>query len=99
VFGKRFNKDIEKLPKQYWALLLQIVSDVEEARSIEDIPCRKLADGTKRAYHIRIGDYRITFILFVFDEKSIGFQRILIRGEAYNKEYIRQLLLQEKKNI
>jgi mRNA-degrading endonuclease RelE of RelBE toxin-antitoxin system len=98
VFGKQFNKDIEKLSKQYLALLLQIVSEVEEAKSIEDIPCRKLVGGTKRAYRIRMGDYRITFILFVFDEKTIGFQRILIRGEAYNKEHMRQLLLQEKKN-
>jgi mRNA-degrading endonuclease RelE of RelBE toxin-antitoxin system len=96
VFGKQFNKDIEKLSKQYLALLLQIVSEVEEAKSIEDIPCRKLAGGAKRAYRIRMGDYRITFILFVFDEKTIGFQRILIRGEAYNKEHMRQLLLQEK---
>ncbi|KAA6349076.1 hypothetical protein EZS27_003472 [termite gut metagenome] len=60
IFGEQFSKDIEKLSKQHLALLLQIVSEVEEAKSIEDISCRKLAGGTKRAYRIRMGDYRIT---------------------------------------
>ncbi|KAA6333338.1 hypothetical protein EZS27_018235 [termite gut metagenome] len=95
---KQFVKDATGLPKRYLPLLKEVMQSVEEAKTIEDIPCRKLAGGTKRAYRIRMGDYRITFVLFVFDEETIGFQRILIRGEAYNKEHMRQLLLQEKKS-
>ncbi|KAA6314775.1 hypothetical protein EZS27_034661 [termite gut metagenome] len=50
---KQFVKDAKGLSKRYLPLLKEVMRSVEEAKTIEDIPCKKLEGGTKRAYRIR----------------------------------------------
>jgi mRNA-degrading endonuclease RelE of RelBE toxin-antitoxin system len=72
-----------------------MVESVKNAKNINDIQCKKIV-GAKNSYRIRINDYRVTFILKVFADNTIIFQRVLPRQEVYRREYIQQLLEQEK---
>lgn len=82
LIDKSFEKDTDKLTDQ--KLLHSIADCIEEIQTLNklsDIPnCKKLK-GSKNAYRIRIGDYRIGFI---FENQTIVFIRFLHRSTIYD---------------
>lgn len=82
LIDKSFEKDTNKLTDQ--KLLHSIAGCIEEIQrsdKLSDIPnCKKLK-GSKNAYRIRIGDYRIGFI---FEKQTIELIRFLHRNMIYN---------------
>ncbi|OSZ79232.1 hypothetical protein CAP35_13530 [Chitinophagaceae bacterium IBVUCB1] len=60
VFDKSFHKSILKIQSQpIKSKITLIISSVEAANKINDIPHIKKMEGFKSYYRIRIGDYRI----------------------------------------
>lgn len=84
-----FLKDLKSLPVNMRQAIALIVTKVEEAKSIREIPdCKKL-QGVENAYRIRKGDYRLTFLFLVVDN-VVFFQRVLPRGDIYKKHNLRK---------
>jgi len=82
LIDKSFEKDTNKLTDQK---LLQSIADcieeIQKTDKLSDIPnCKKLK-GSKNAYSIRIGDYRIGYI---FEKQTIELVRFLHRSIIYN---------------
>jgi mRNA interferase RelE/StbE len=82
LIDRSFEKDTDKLTDQ--KLLYSIadcIEGIQNADRLSDIPnCKKLK-GSKHAYRIRIGDYRIGFIL---EKQTIELIRVLHRSVIYN---------------
>ena len=81
LIDKSFEKDTDKLNDQK---LLQSIAEcidlILKVGKLSDIPnCKKLK-GSKNAYRIRIGDYRIGFI---FEKQTIELIRFLHRSVIY----------------
>jgi mRNA interferase RelE/StbE len=82
LIDKSFERDTDKLTDQK---LLHSIADciqvIQDANKLSDIPnCKKLK-GSKNAYRIRIGDYRIGFI---FEKQTVELIRFLHRSVIYN---------------
>lgn len=82
LIDRSFEKDTDKLMDQK---LLQSIAECIEgilnADKLSDISnCKKLK-GSRHAYRIRIGDYRIGFIL---EKQTIELIRFLHRSVIYN---------------
>ena len=60
---KSFTKDADKLPAPFKRQLATIIDTIEKAGQPNQLPdCKKLT-GYKIAYRIRMGQYRIIFIM------------------------------------
>jgi Plasmid stabilisation system protein. len=93
-YSKTFTKTVEKLSVDKRNAVSKVITQVKKAAALSDIRnCKKLS-GYKNVYRIRIGDYRAIFLFIVVDE-IIYFQYFLHRGEAYNKEYLKNLKIIE----
>jgi mRNA interferase RelE/StbE len=81
LIDKSFEKDIEKISDKH--LLNSLADLIEEVRKLDQLSeikhCKQLK-GSKKAYRIRIGDYRVGFI---FDNNTIIFIRFLHRSKIY----------------
>jgi mRNA interferase RelE/StbE len=77
----KFNKDLDriKLPVVKKSIL-KVISQIESARDLQDVPnCKKLS-GYKSAFRIRIGEYRIG----IFVEGDLAqFARVVNRKDIY----------------
>lgn len=82
LIDKSFGKDIESVDdKKILHTLVKLIEKIGETEQISQIHnCKKLK-GTKNAYRIRLGDYRIGF---VFNGQDIEFIRFLHRKDIYN---------------
>lgn len=88
-FSRLFEKDARSLPEKMKVPLLLIVGKVMEAASVREIKnCKKLS-GYDSLYRIRMGMYRIVFLLLIIDD-VVFFQRVLPRGEVYKKHNLPQ---------
>lgn len=95
LFSKSFIKAASKLTGKYKNSLHEKIKEVKAATSVDELTdCKKLANFTN-AYRIRIGDYRAFFILTVVDN-TVNFEYLINRGDAYNKEYTKNLRKKEK---
>lgn len=76
-----FEKDTDKLTDQKLLhSIAECIEGIQGADKLSDIPnCKKLK-GSKNAYRIRIGDYRIGFI---FEKQTVEFIRFLHRSVIY----------------
>ncbi len=79
---KSFVKDTDKIADK---ILLNSIADcienIREINKLSEIPnCKKLK-GSKNAYRIRIGPYRIGFI---FENHTVEFVRFLHRDKIYD---------------
>jgi len=63
LIDKSFAKDVESVDdKKILHTLVKLIEKIGETEQISQIPnCKKLK-GTKNAYRIRLGDYRIGFV-------------------------------------
>jgi mRNA interferase RelE/StbE len=83
LIDESFEKDIKRVTDK--KLLNQIADCIEviiETTKLSDISaCKKLA-GSKNAYRIRIGNYRIGFII---ENQTIILIRFLHRSKIYQR--------------
>ena len=60
IFLKAFSNDLDKLKnKQVSQSLLDIISEIKKANSIQEINNLVKLQGYKNAYRVRIGEYRL----------------------------------------
>ena len=78
-FKKSAEKELRSLDKK---LISRVLSSIEELSDNPMPPgCRKLV-GSERTYRIRIGDYRVVYVLD-HDTTTIEIQKIAHRKEVY----------------
>jgi len=88
--SKEFEKSARKLSGKYKESLKNAILEIREAKSVSDITnCRKLI-GYNAIYRIRLGDYRMFFLLEIV-EQTVFLKYLVNRGEAYGKEYQEKL--------
>ena len=81
VVTRQFERDVEKeLNKALQFTLADIVEHLKKVSSLKEIPNLKKMKGFKTAYRIRMGEYRIGFIL---QSDTITLSRIMNRKEIY----------------
>jgi len=80
-FLSKFNKDISSIKVKSTKLkLIEVIDLIEQANSMSDIKRLKKLKGSKDAYRIRLGDYR----LGVFINKDlVQFARFVHRKDIY----------------
>ena len=92
--SKEFEKSARKLPEKYKEALKNVILEIRVANSVGDIRnCKKLI-GYKSIYRIRLGDYRVFFLLEII-ELTVFLKYLVGRGEAYSKEYQEKLKLND----
>ena len=93
-FSKYFIKSAKRLSGKIKQSLIDVIEEVENSSSIDEISnCRKLVDF-RNVYRIRIGDYRAFFTLHIKVEGDVVlFQYLVSRGEAYDKKNMNKLRL------
>ena len=94
-YSKQFVKAAYKLSGKYKVSLQRIINEVKAAKDVADLTdCIKMV-GLQQSYRIKIGDYRLVFIVKIIDNVAI-FQLLLSHGEVYKKEYETLLRNKEK---
>ncbi len=94
-YSKQFVKAAYKLSGKYKISLQKIISEALLAKDVSDLTnCVKMV-GFQNSYRIKMGDYRLIFILKIVDEVVI-FELLLSRGEIYRKEHEMNLRNKEK---
>lgn len=94
LYSKSFIKAASKLTGKYKNSLKEKIKEIQVAASVEELTdCKKLTNFSN-AYRIRIGDYRAFFILTIKDN-TVNFEYLVNRGDAYNKEYTKNLRKKE----
>ena len=74
--------------------LKNVIVEIRAAQSEGDIGnCKKLI-GYNSIYRIRMGDYRVFFLLEIV-ELTVFLKYLVSRGEAYSKEYQEKLTLND----
>ena len=80
TFKPSFFRDAKKIPIKLHPELNGIITKVESAQTLRDIPNLKKLKGHKTAYRIKVGDYRLCFF---FDDEVISVVRFLPRKDVY----------------
>ncbi len=94
-YSKQFVKAAYKLTGKYKISLNKIISETIRAKDVTDLTnCVKMV-GFQNSYRIKMGDYRLIFILKIVDQVVI-FELLLSRGEIYRKEHEMNLRNKEK---
>lgn len=82
-FEKAFVKDFRKLKsKELASSILEVIKQVSEADSQNEIINLKKLSGYKSAFRIRIGDYRIGVTI---EKNTVTFVAFAHRKEIYNR--------------
>ena len=89
VYSKSFQKTVDKLSGKKFDAIVNVIIEVKNAESIEEInDCKKLA-GFNNVYRIRIGVYRAFFTFHIYIEgHTVKFEYLVLRGQAYSKKII-----------
>jgi mRNA interferase RelE/StbE len=81
LFRESFLKDVEALPDSALKKRIQqAIAQVKEATALKAVGNMKKLKGGDSYYRIRMGDYRLGFIL---EENTIVFIRCLHRRDIY----------------
>jgi len=92
--SKEFEKSARKLSEKYKKSLKDVILEIRAAQSAGDIGnCKKLI-GYNSIHRIRLGDYRVFFLLEIV-ELTVFLKYLVNRGEAYSKEYQEKLKLSD----
>ena len=81
LIDKTFEKDVDKITdKKILHSIKESILEIQKLNKLSEISnCKKLK-GSKNAYCIRIGDYRLGFI---FEKQTVEFIRFLHRNKIY----------------
>jgi len=77
---KSFQKDALKLPASAQSQLAKVIDGLSRVKKLSELSSCKKLTGSKNAYRIRMGEYRIGFI---FENETIELIRVLGRKEIY----------------
>ncbi len=61
LIDKSFEKDTAKIDKKLKLAIIDTIEDVQNAEKLSDLINYKKLKGSKTAYRIRIGEYRLCF--------------------------------------
>jgi mRNA interferase RelE/StbE len=76
-----FSKDIDRISvKSVKANLIKLISLIEVADNLHQIPNIKKLSGHRSAYRVRIADYRVGFF---YENHKVIFARIVHRKDIY----------------
>lgn len=86
-FSKEFEKAVRKLSGKMLESVRQVIQEVINAQSIEELTdCKKLVDYDF-IYRLRIGSYRAFFSFHVqIVDDCVQFLYLVPRGQAYDKK-------------
>ena len=93
-FSKEFEKSAKKLSGKYKESLKNAILEIRTAQSIDNIGDFKKLIGYNSIYRIRLGYYRMFFLLEII-EQTVFLKYLVSRGDAYNKEYQEKLKLND----
>jgi len=94
-YSKQFVKAAYKLTGKYKISLQKIITEVMQAKEVTEVTnCIKMV-GLQHTYRIKMGDYRLIFILKIIDQVAF-FELLLSRGEVYRKGHEMNLRKKEK---
>lgn len=94
-YSKQFVKAAYKLKGKYKTSLQKIIAEVVQAKDATEVTnCIKMV-GLQNSYRIKMGDYRLIFILKVLDQVAF-FELLLSRGEVYRKGHEMNLRKKDK---
>lgn len=79
LIERGFEKDAKKLPKEVQLKLKEIINLIQLSSNFSELNAEKLA-GSKDAYRIRLGNYRIGIYK---EDNTIILSRVLNRKEIY----------------
>jgi mRNA interferase RelE/StbE len=82
LIDKSFDRDVKKYATDdVKKTIANVIDEIRDAGSINEIAhCKKLK-GSKNAFRIRVGNYRIGF---VYEKNAIAFVRFLHRDKIYS---------------
>jgi mRNA-degrading endonuclease RelE of RelBE toxin-antitoxin system len=91
-YSKGFQKEFRKQSGKIREAILQVIQEVKQAKTLDDITdCRKVL-GLKNIYRIRTGNLRAFFSFHVMvEEDKVYFIALLSRGQAYDKKSMQTL--------
>ena len=86
-FSKEFEKAVRKLSGKMLDSVRQMIQEVIDAKSIEELTdCKKLVDYDF-IYRLRIGSYRAFFSFHVqIIDDCVQFLYLVPRGQAYDRK-------------
>lgn len=91
-YSKDFEKSVKKLSGKVLHSIINMIDEVKNASSINDITDCKKIETLNNVYRIRIGSKRAFFVLHISIEGDTArFEYLFSRGEAYNKKNIEKL--------
>ena len=79
LVDKSFERDVKKLPVQVHRQLKEIIEQLSFVSSLQEVSLSKM-EGSKNAYRIRFGNYRIGIYL---EGDQIVLSRVLDRKDIY----------------
>lgn len=86
--SKEFEKSARRLSGKHLQSLRNMIQEVCDASSIQDLTdCKKLS-GLENIYRIRVGDYRAFFSHIEVTDECVRFLYLCSRGQAYDKKMI-----------
>ncbi len=89
-YSKDFSNSVNKLSGKYKNSVINMIKEVKQAASIEDITdCKKLKDF-QNIYRIRIGSFRALFLLRVIDN-TVFFEYLVSRGFSFLRLTVRNM--------
>ena len=77
---KSFEKDALRLPAPMQVQLSKMIETLAQAKQLSELSSCKKLSGYKNAYRIRMGTYRIGFLL---EKETVELVRVLGRKEIY----------------
>jgi len=90
IYSKSFQKEFRKQSGKIQQSIVNVLREVKEASSIEELTdCKKLV-GFNQVYRLRIGSLRAFFLLRI-EGDTVCFEYLVSRGEAYSKKIQEQL--------
>ena len=80
-FLSKFSKDLDYISqKSVKSNVAKLITLVESASNLHEIPNLKKLVGFKSAYRVRIGDYRVGFF---YEGHKVQFARVVHRKDIY----------------
>ncbi len=81
-FGRVFASEVEALPENVRRRVGEVVQGIVNAPTLTTVPNLKKLKGSKIAHRVRVGEYRVGFLL---EAGVVTFMRCLNRKDIYRE--------------